>query len=94
MPTYIVLGRLTPKAKQNSVEARKARDKNWSDYEKLGLKIRAYSTLGRFDSVLILDAPTEELLMKFLMAAGATGNIETETLRAIPVEEADRFRSG
>ncbi len=92
MPSYIVLVKLTPRAKQNMPEALKARDRTWSEFEHHGLKITPYSTLGRFDSVLFLESPTEELVVRFLMAAGASGNIETETLRAFSEAESQKLR--
>ena len=93
MPTYILLGRLTAQAKRNQVEALKTRDQLWSEYQKKGIKITPYTTLGPYDVVNVVEAPSEELMAKFLMAAGATGNIETTTMRAFTEQEASRIRS-
>jgi uncharacterized protein with GYD domain len=92
MFTYVVLGRLTAQAKRNQAEALKLRDQLWSEFQKKGIKITPYVTLGPYDIVNIVESPSEELVMKFLMAAGATGNIETTTLRAFPSEEIDKIR--
>jgi uncharacterized protein with GYD domain len=45
-----------------------------------------YWTLGRYDTVLILEAPNEKTVMKLLLQAGEW--ISTETMVAIPREEA------
>jgi len=45
-----------------------------------------YWTLGRYDSILILEAPNEKTVMKLLLQAGEW--ISTETMVAIPREEA------
>jgi uncharacterized protein with GYD domain len=45
-----------------------------------------YWTLGRYDSVLIIEAPNEKTVMKMLLQVGDF--IATETMVAIPREEA------
>ena len=93
MPTFVVLGRLTPEAKHDMAASLKERDRVWSEFQKKGIKITNYMTLGQFDVVNIIESPTEELMMKFLMAAGASGNIETMTLRAFSAQEMERIRT-
>jgi uncharacterized protein with GYD domain len=93
MLTYIVLCHLTAQAKRNRAESLKSRDKTWSEFQKKGMKLTAYDTLGPYDVVMIVESPSEELAVKFLAAAGASGNIETTTLRAFSAEESERFRS-
>ena len=48
--------------------------------------IGLYWTLGRYDSVLILEAPDEKAAMRAAMRWGDT--LSTETLVAVPREEA------
>lgn len=93
MQTYIVLCHLTAQAKRNRPESLKSRDKTWSEFQKKGMKLTAYDTLGPYDVVMIMESPSEELAVKFLAAAGASGNIETTTLRAFSAEETGRFGS-
>ena len=55
--------------------------------EKEGVKnLSLYWTLGRYDAVAIVEAPNEKAVMKQLMRMSE--NISTETLVAIPAEEA------
>jgi uncharacterized protein with GYD domain len=91
MPTYIVLGHLTAQAKRNQAEALKARDQIFNQFQKKGVKITPYMTLGPYDVVNIVESPSEELAMQFLMAAGAAGNIETTTLRAFSAQEMEKI---
>ncbi len=93
MPTYVILGRLTAHAKANLADARARRDKVFSEFEKKGFRFTMYQTLGPYDAVNIVEAPSEELMMKCLFASGETGNVETATLRAFNVAEVDRIRS-
>lgn len=91
MPTYVVLGHLTAQAKRNAADALRSRDQVFGEFQKKGFKIASYMTLGPYDVVLVVDAPSEELMMRFLMAAGASGNLETTTLRAFSPQESDRL---
>ena len=56
------------------------------DLEKKGIKARSYWTMGRYDAVSIIEAPTEKDAMKMLIPWQDI--IETETMVAIPREEA------
>ena len=60
--------------------------KQFDDLEKQGIKIRIYWTLGRYDAVSIVEAPTEKDAMKMLLPF--VGLIDEETMVAIPREEA------
>jgi len=42
---------------------------------------------GSYDAVLILEAPNDEALAKFLLKIGSLGNVRTTTLRAYPEAE-------
>lgn len=94
MPTFIALGRLTSQAKQNPAASVRHRDQVHAEFQKKGLKLTSYMTLGPYDVVLIVDAPSEELMMQFLMAVGSGGNLDTTTMRAFTSQESDRLRPG
>jgi uncharacterized protein with GYD domain len=53
---------------------------------KQGIKIQAYWTMGRYDAVAIIEAPTEKDAMKILLTWAPV--LELETLTAIPRDEA------
>ncbi len=63
--------------------------KQMEELEKQGVKGRGYWTLGRYDGVSIIDAPTEKDAMKILI--GWQEVVETETMVAVPREEAIRL---
>jgi len=48
-----------------------------------------YYTLGRYDNVVIIEAPDEKTAMKVAMRRGE--HITTETLVAVPAEEARKL---
>lgn len=56
------------------------------DLVKEGTKIRIYWTLGSYDAVSIIEAPTEKEVMGILLPY--QGLIDSETWVAVPREEA------
>lgn len=46
-----------------------------------------YFTLGRYDGVIIFEAPDVKAAMKFVMQTGFATDYTVETLTAIPVKE-------
>jgi len=58
--------------------------------KKEGVKnIATYWTIGRYDSVVISEAPNEKALMKTVMRRGDF--LSTESLVAVPAEEARKL---
>ena len=49
--------------------------------------------MGKYDVVLVLDAPNGEAMAKFVLKIGALGNLTTQTLRAFSDSEADAIVS-
>lgn len=54
--------------------------------ETQGIKMRVYWTLGRYDGVVITEAPTEKDAMKAILSF--QNLVSTETMVAVPREEA------
>jgi uncharacterized protein with GYD domain len=46
-----------------------------------------YLTMGDYDYVTIVEGPSDEVAMTFLMGLGAAGNIRTKTLKAFTLDE-------
>lgn len=52
------------------------------------IKIRnVFFTFGRFDGIVIFEAPNERTAMKFVMETGFSTDYAVETLVAIPATE-------
>ncbi|MHC4938885.1 MAG: GYD domain-containing protein [Planctomycetota bacterium] len=47
-----------------------------------------YSTMGEYDFIVILDAPTVDVVGRVALAVGSLGNVRTKT---IPAFETDEF---
>jgi len=57
-------------------------------FASMGAELKAfYLVMGRYDAVIISEAPDEETVLKLLLAVGSAGAIRTETLRAWPEKE-------
>jgi uncharacterized protein with GYD domain len=75
------------KWKQAPTEDQVAQGTKWmEDIEKQGIKIQSFWTLGRYDAITIIEAPTEKDAMKMMIPWQDT--IITETLTAVPRAEA------
>ena len=46
-----------------------------------------YLTLGRYDIVIISEAPSDDVIARLTLATGSLGNVTTETLRAFTEDE-------
>jgi len=46
-----------------------------------------YSVMGKYDTVLVVEAPDDETIAKLTLAIGSLGNVRTETLRAFTEDE-------
>jgi len=56
--------------------------------EKEGIKIRdVFFTFGRYDGVIIFEAPNEKAAMKFVMETGFSTQYTVETLVAVGAKE-------
>ena len=60
--------------------------------EKAGGKLLGfYYTIGRYDMVAMVEAPTDEVMALILFSLGSLGNVRTETLKTFSMDEADKI---
>lgn len=85
MPTYITLANWTDQGIRNVKESPQRLDAAKKAVEAAGGKwIGFYLTMGRYDMVVIIEAPSDEVASAVLLAIGSGGSVRTETLRAYP----------
>lgn len=88
MPKYISLVKLTSKGIENIKESPKRLDAFKQLCESMGAKVEAfYLTHGRYDMVVIVDAPNPETSAKIVLATASRGAVSTETLTAFTESE-------
>ena len=88
MPTYITLANWTEQGIRNVKESPQRLEGAKKAVEAAGGKwLGFYMTMGRYDMVVIIEAPGDEVASAVLLAIGSGGSIRTETMRAYPEAE-------
>jgi uncharacterized protein with GYD domain len=88
MPTYIELVSWTDQGIRNIKEAPQRMDAFKKTIEAAGGKLIAfYFTMGKYDIVTIIDAPSDEALTNIILNTGSKGSVRSETLKAYSEQE-------
>jgi uncharacterized protein with GYD domain len=91
MAMFVVLGKFTDQGAKNIQNLRKATEENMARGERLGIRIRGwYLTQGRYDIVVLAEAPDAETMLAQAAGVAGAGNMRTETLRAYTLDEAEQ----
>jgi len=88
MAKYISLVKYTAKGVENIKESPNRLDAVKQLCESMGAKVEGfYLTMGRYDLIMIVDAPNPETVAKIVLTTPSGGAVSTETLPAFPEEE-------
>jgi len=88
MPKYISLVKYTSKGVEKIKESPNRLDAVKNLCEGMNAKVEGfYLTMGRYDIILIVDAPNPETAAKILLTTTSAGSVSTETLAAFTEEE-------
>ncbi len=88
MGTYVVLCNWTQKGIENVKNSPARLDEAKKAFQAMGAQIKAfYLVMGRYDMVIVAEAPDDETVAKLALAVGSRGGTRTETLRAYPEDE-------
>ena len=89
MSNYVLLIDWTEQGIKNVKDTVKRAKSFESAIEKAGGKsLGFYYTIGKYDMVAIVQAPTDEAIASVLFSLGSLGNVRTETLKAFSTDEA------
>jgi uncharacterized protein with GYD domain len=95
MSTYISLLRYTQKGIENVKESPGRLDAARKAFEKMGAKLKDfYLVSGRYDAVVISEAPDDATAAKASLSLATQGNVRTETLRAFTEDEFRKIAGG
>ncbi len=50
--------------------------------------VGGYYTFGEYDVVIIIEAPSDEIVMSLMLKVGSAGNVRTKTMKAFAAEDA------
>lgn len=88
MPTYISLVKWTDQGIRNVKESPQRLDAFKKGVEAAGGKVIGfYLTMGRYDMVVIVEAPSDEAATTVILRTASGGAIHTETMKAYPEAE-------
>ncbi|HXH22624.1 MAG TPA: GYD domain-containing protein [Dehalococcoidia bacterium] len=94
MPHYVVLYNFTDAGRKSIKDTVKRAQEIRQENESRGFKVIGhYWTQGRYDLVTVVEAPSEEAMMKGLFSIAEAGNVSSETLRAFTDDEMMRILS-
>jgi uncharacterized protein with GYD domain len=86
--TFVALFNWTEQGIRSVKSTIKRADQFKADIQKMGGAVRdVYWTMGRYDGLIIFDAPSEEAATAIMLAGCSLGNVRTETLRAFDVAD-------
>jgi len=88
MPTYVSLLKFTQKGVESIKQAPKRIEAAKQMAKAGGAQIKAvYYVMGRYDAVVISEAPDDETAVRMALGGSMQGNVTSETLRAFPDDE-------
>ncbi len=92
MPTYVTLVNLTDQGIRNIEDTTMRAKALHAVAGQAGVKIKGiYWTMGRYDVVVIAEAPDDETIIRTTVSLGAMGYVRTETLRSFSGPEMDQI---
>lgn len=94
MPTYINLFTYTQRGIEHIKEAPQRVEQAKRAFAGMGAKLKEfYLVMGRFDVIIVSEAPDDETMTKIALTFSALGNVRSETLRAFTEEEYEKIIS-
>ncbi|MGI9570884.1 MAG: GYD domain-containing protein [Desulfobulbia bacterium] len=88
MPTYMTLIRYTQQGIESIKDSPARLDTAKDLFKSLGAEIKSFFlTMGKYDVMVISEAPDDETATKLAMTIGSSGAIRTETFRIFTEDE-------
>ena len=88
MPTCLILSRWTQQGIQSVKDSPARLDAAKQPIKAMGGEAKAfYLLMGQYDFAVVIEAPDDEAVARFVLTIGAQGNARTETMKAFPEEE-------
>ncbi len=88
MATYIMLSTLTDEGRKTLKERPERLHAVNKEVESMGARVTAqFATMGSYDFVNIIEAPTNEVMVRLSVELGSRGTIKITVLPAMSVDE-------
>jgi uncharacterized protein with GYD domain len=83
MPVYVTLYKFTEQGVRNLKDSPRRVEKIKEEFKRAGAQVKEFSALmGQFDTMIIAEAPNEEVITKLNLMIDAAGNVTSQTMRA------------
>ena len=88
MPHYVILWNWTDQGIRAVKDSPKRLASFRAELEKAGGKLLdEYYTMGQYDGIVIIEAPSDETIMSIVLSDASKGNFHSITLKAFPTSE-------
>ena len=88
MATYAILTNWTQDGIKEVKKSPARLNKVKQAFKEAGGRVKTfYMAMGRYDMVVIAEAPDDETIAKLALMVGSAGSVRTETLRLFPEPE-------
>ena len=88
MPRYVVLVNWTEQGVRNAKQIIERLHASDESVQRVGGKFLSVNyTMGRYDMVVVAEAPDDETAVAFLLEVAGRGNVRSETLKAFSPDE-------
>jgi uncharacterized protein with GYD domain len=83
MPVYVTLYKFTEQGVRNLKDSPRRVEKIKEEFKRAGAQVKEfYALMGQFDTMIIAEAPNEEVITKLNLMIDAAGNVTSQTMRA------------
>jgi uncharacterized protein with GYD domain len=88
MPIYILLSTLTSEGRKTIKERPERIKEVDKEIEAFGAKVlQQYAVLGKYDFVNIVEAPSNEAILRVSIELGSRGTVQIVSMPAKPIDE-------
>jgi uncharacterized protein with GYD domain len=95
MVTYLIYTQWTEQGIRNVKESPKRLDLAKQKLKELGGEVKAfYMTHGKYDGLVIVEVPNDDVLAKYVLWLCSQGNLKTHTVRAYTEDAYRRIIGG
>jgi uncharacterized protein with GYD domain len=82
MSSYCILGTYTDQGSRAIKDSPKRLEAGRDLAKSMGAELRTfYLAMGRYDFLLMVEAPSEEIIARYVLALASRGNVRTTTLK-------------
>jgi uncharacterized protein with GYD domain len=95
MATYVLLVKLTDKGADDIGNVPERIDQSVKSWQEVGGRnLDVLLTMGEYDYCCIGEAPSDDVVMKFLFKLAKRGNVRTSTMKAFSKDEVSELLKG